>query len=234
MTDQRAEAIALAAEVGAAEAARELGLNSATLRSWIHRASVRADGAITVVRRSRPAALPVEVGTQVPTSPTTAGTWVPAPSAVVERAVVELPPARRRPWPERATEVGYELVEGAAEAVTAMRRATALDRAQSAEYFARVVDRVVGVLQLISGEATQRTESSSRSMHVVLDETTLAHKTAAIARERAKLRGELEGAIVEAPGAETAMAIESVTDVTPPTVVLDERAKLRGELGAGE
>jgi transposase-like protein len=75
---RRAEAIALAREVGAAEAARRLGLSASTVRSWLRRAGVSAGS--TARPSPEPMAVPATVmqaavAESVPTDPVQAAVY---------------------------------------------------------------------------------------------------------------------------------------------------------------
>lgn len=181
MTDQRAEAIALAAEVGPNEAARRLGVNPATLRSWIFRASSGAERAVAGFRRARR-----------PSSPPSPALGVPVAVEHAPAVVVDAVPVRRRSWPERAAEERHELAEVQDEALLATHEALVDRHARDAQHFATTYGILTDKAQLLGGGPTQRIESDSRTLVVHLSEEELATKAAAVAAARAKLRAELE------------------------------------------
>ena len=128
--EQKAEALALYAEVGAAEAARRTGIKRGTLVSWASRAGVATDAAANL------------------------------------RAATEVAIERRR---YVAAEFRSQMLDSLAEIAT-KAAAAELDRiAGSKASLHEIVGartRAIHDLQLLSGDATSRTESVERTPEV--------------------------------------------------------------------
>lgn len=132
----RAEAVALAAEIGPAKAAEQLGLNSSTLRNWIAR-----DKAAVTVAVATVSAAGVEV-------------------EALEQALGQ----RGQPWTERAEAFALATADVAVEALAEARKAIAEGRPRDAKALTTAFAILTDKTLLLAGRPTRLTESRNLSL----------------------------------------------------------------------
>lgn len=149
---QQSEALALAAERGPVEAARQLGIPDGTVRWWMHQQTERAGKALATVGATMPA-------------------------EVDER---DAQGRRSLSWHERQRPLVHALGVAASAAVEACQQAISEGRARDAKDLSICAGVLVDKAQLLSGFATSRTEGAH--FHAGVDDAEQARRIADLER----------------------------------------------------
>lgn len=170
---ERSEVIALALKVGASEAAKRTGHKAGTIRQWVKRAHDTAEMAprIAAVLQAVPE---VERPAHVVAIEQSAQLVTAAPRPTVDA----------RPWREQRPDAVQRLASIVHRALDAAEGAIDLGDAKRAQHFTTTAAIAIDKAQLLTGEATRRTETESRSVIVTAS-------SGEVAAEVARLRAEL-------------------------------------------
>lgn len=150
---ERAEALALAEEVGAAEAARRLDLSPDLIRQWRRRVLVAAEAAAELVERhTTPDPEPEPAASEPAVEPEPA----PPPAKVAPSTALARLADTRGPWSVRAPAIVEALAEVSANAVVALDEAVREGRGRDAKDLAIACGIVLDKSLLLGGHPTSR------------------------------------------------------------------------------
>lgn len=155
-TAVKAEAIALAAEVGSTEAGRRLDIKAATIRQWVK----RAGDVVRLVDTLPPIPAPTSQDVTDDAVVTSQELDVYTPSVATALA------QRGRPWQQRAATMTVALDDVAAAALAATQQAISAGRGRDARDLATTVGILIDKAALIGGRAQRITESHHVEHHV--------------------------------------------------------------------
>lgn len=144
---ERAEALTLAAEVGAAEAGRRLGIDPGTIGKWRARLLERAEAAAELVERHAEPEPEVEAEEAAPEPP---------PARVAPSAALARLADTRGGWSDRAPAIAQALAEVSANAVVALDRAVREGRGRDARDLSVALGVSIDKSLLLAGHPTSR------------------------------------------------------------------------------